>query len=904
MHPTTSLDRPSRLRLLPMLVAASVCLTTACGDDPQSPAPTADATPGDADAVSGPDTANPSDTGQPADADTTPDVAVVEDAALTDVPTGGDIADSVDSAPDTSPSIDTTTTVTAGPLSVDFRLGDGTFDVWVGERLVIRRATADALLDDGSGPRLVSMAGDCARSVDGQGRFVCEADGVTLLLELALFADDGHIEAALTFENTAPGTLQLLRLSPLVVEAEQGGALQLGPDPTRHRILENGSYIVMDHAAQAAWGDVPRFVFADVLPIPLRGSSVSNWSHVVASIDDPAQSLVAGWLTFYRSVPTLGIAFDASVAIEGDDGARPFTTYAAENALIFHGKPLDPGAALSSERLWMKLLPEDPLAALEHYADAVAAFHDIVPWPQRNGGQDVPNGWNSWTGSGGTGGYGTNIDEALILENLDAFTEELGAFGEQWFQLDDGWEPHYGDWEWRTDRFPSGGAGMAAAIADKGMNPGLWIAAFSVDPDAEIAAEHPDWLQQPEEYSLSDAEPTLDLSKPEVLAHLTDIMTGIREDGWKWVKLDFSYQALLGKPQDTTITAVESWRQGWVTVREALGPDIFLLGIGVMGTNIGIIDAMRLTLDTNPQWESDDPDSAISAENSFKSAARSGSRRWFYQNRVWVNHDDLIFFRASAQKDIPPLTFEESRTFATWVGLGGGIVKIGDKIVDLAEHPDQVDVLRRILPAWPEGARPVDVLVRDYPEHWVLPIHADVGDYTVVGLLNWGNNRDFSVRPEVDIPDGPHDYTISCEGECLVWDFWEEQLLGVVTGDLAVQVPAHDSKVLALRTPTGAPQLLGTNRHITMGATDMGAITWDADDKTLSGTLLGAVGSEKSPWEYRLAFHAPSPLQVVTATVDGVAEPVLQQDGEVVRLSFSLPADKQGQTVAFALSFE
>lgn len=787
-----------------------------------------------------------------------------------------------------------------GDLRLVLRVAEGTFDLSKGGRSVIEGATADALLDDGSGPRLVSMAGDCARSVDGLGRLVCAGDGLTLTLEVALHGDDGHMEARLEVTNTSGATVKLLRLAPLVIEAAHGGALWLGPDPARHRILENGSYVALDHAVQANWGDAGRFLLADALPIQVRGASISNWNHVVASIDDPADSLVAGWLTFERTVPTLGIAFDAKV---GRGGPLPFTTYAAECALIFHGKPLASGASLQSERLWMALLPADPLEALERYADAVAAFNGIVPWPQRNGGQSVPNGWNSWTGSGSTGGYGTNIDEGVILDNLKVFAEQLGPFGGGWFQIDDGWEPAYGDWWWRTDRFPTGGAGMAEQIAATGMLPGLWIAAFSVDLESDLAKDHPDWLQMPGAFSTSGEGATVDTSKPEVLAWFTDLFTTIREDGWKWVKLDFSYQALLGDPSDTTLTNVESWRQGWLTAREALGPDIFLLGIGVMGTNIGIIDSMRLTLDTNPQWEGDEPDNPISAINSFKSIVRTGSRRWFYGNRVWVNHNDLIFFRASKEQGVPPLTFEESRTFATWVGLGGGIVKIGDKLVDLEPHPEQLDVLRRLLPAWPHGARPVDVLIRDYPEHWVLPVQAPAGDWTVVGLLNWGSNRDFSQRPAAALPDGPHGYTVRCAAECLAWELWSETFLGVQTGDFEVEVEARDAKVIALRAPTGAPQFLGTNRHVTMGATDMGPITWDPAPKTLSGTLVGSVGTDIAPWEHRLAFYAPAPFSVIGATVAGIDAPVVEQDGEVVRLRFTLPPAAQGADVAWSVGF-
>lgn len=66
----------------------------------------------------------------------------------------------------------------------------------------------------------------------------------------------------------------------------------------------------------------------------------------------------------------------------------------------------------------------------------------------------------------------------------------------------------------------------------------------------------------------------------------------------------------------------------------------------------------------------------------------------------------------------------------------------------------------------------------------------------------------------------------------------------------------------------------------------------------------GAVGTEAAPWEYRLAFYAPTPFAAVSASVAGVDAPVLTQDGEVVRLTFALPAEAQDQVVAWQIAFE
>ncbi len=43
--------------------------------------------------------------------------------------------------------------------------------------------------------------------------------------------------------------------------------------------------------------------------------------------------------------------------------------------------------------------------------------------------------------------------------------DEFRDFGGERFQLDDGYEYFYGDWDWRPDRFPHGSAWLATPTA-------------------------------------------------------------------------------------------------------------------------------------------------------------------------------------------------------------------------------------------------------------------------------------------------------------------------------------------------------------------------------------------------------------------------------------------------------
>jgi hypothetical protein len=736
--------------------------------------------------------------------------------------------------------------------AVRFDLERGRFDLLSAGQPVMQGATADVLVDD----RLLAFDGPCQRRRDGNDFFCRYAD-----VELRLHFDvTDHIEVTLDARNVGTSKVTIKRLTPVLVDAERGGKLNIG-EPRTLRILENGRFIAIDQTAQLEAGDAPRFGLAAFAPIELRGNSVSNWSQLLFDITTK-RALVSGYLTAERAIPTIGVT--------GNE------LWAAESALIFHGKPIAPGASVASERLYLDLLPADPLAAMERYADALAAANGAKKWAS-----EIPCGWNSWSGGGGTGGHGQAIDESIILAGLDIVKRELRPFGMTYFQIDDGWQRVTGDWTWDPTKFPLGGAGMAKTIADAGSKPGLWIAPFTVEPPAPLAKEHPDWLMRSEEGvfgTVGKDRESLDLSNPAVQTHLRSVIDQIERDGFKWVKADFTYRALVGKHvADPELTNVEAFRKGWRAIRDALPRDVFLLGIGLVGLHVGVADGMRMTLDDGPKWDEASVDDVVNAPRALKGSVRTGARRWFYGNRAYVAHQDLIFFRSWPTPEVPKLTLDEARTFATWVGLDGGIVEIGDKLVDL--KPEHLDILRRLLPVWPHTSRPIDVLLRDYPERFEQTIDAPIGRYALLGLFHWGKNRDWSTHPPAVLSETtPREHQVSCEKECLAWEFWTESFLGRRTGPFTVSVPPKSARVVVLRDVKPHPQLLATNRHITMGATDHAPETWK--DNTLSGSIQAVAG-----FEYHLAFHVPSGL-----TLESVEGGTFTQEGEIARVKVTAAA--------------
>ena len=721
----------------------------------------------------------------------------------------------------------------------------------------------------------------------------------------------------ITTVNGTAGEVLLAKSGPLEIPRDRASSLLVGQDPANHRILENGSYTVFDFVAEVRTGDTPiEPGWSDVVPGHFVGHSVSNWNHAIVDLDG-GPAWIAGALSMEASSPVFNLSYEAPWADPADDGRLPFTYFAAEEAYEPHPIPLAAGASKTSETYRVHPAEPDALAGLERYADDLAAWLGRVPWHRRVEGRRVPNGWNSWSGSGSTGGHGTDIDEALMMQSLDVMATELRDWGFDWFQIDDGYEPYYGDWWWREDRFPNGPAWLSQQIRDRGLIPGLWMAPFTLSENSETAQAHPDWLadRTPVGTLVGSDYEILDLTNPDVQAYLTDLFTTfVQEWGFEWLKMDFAYYALFGDGFYEPMTREQAWSAGMRAIRQGIGEDTFFLGVGGLGLNYAHLDSMRLTLDSMPIWDHDPEygQDEHMTQQGLKPTVRTAGRRWYLQDRLWINHNDLIFFRSNDNDDTwPTVTHEEARAFATFIGLGGGIVKIGDRLIDL--EPEGINVLRQLVPIHPAAARPLDVFEREYPETWWLPMSEPLDGHEeswhLLGLFDWGSNEDLTTNPFTFLPDddAPTDFSVplsrlGLEGGWLAYEFWTGEFLGEISDSLELTVPSHDCRVVALRQPTGAPQFLGWNRQISMGGTVLEQATWDEASGTLTFRAEAAAGTTLAPFVHEAAFHVPAGYTFTEATPSGVTLEVWEvlDEGDVVRIRY---APEQTGTLEATLSF-
>ncbi|MBM4395198.1 MAG: alpha-galactosidase [Deltaproteobacteria bacterium] len=639
-----------------------------------------------------------------------------------------------------------------------------------------------------------------------------------------------------------PASTRVVRLSPVVADTRTAGALFVGPDPATHRVLDNGHDVYFDFVAE-------------VLPVGSGGTLLfppgyaSNWN---VAIHDPAsrRGFVAGFLSSDRGVGVLGLDFDPAVA-RTEAGRAGFTRFDGISFYMDAGRlPIADGAggaALVSERLYLDFLPASAHDGLEAFARRYA---------QRIGKQvraDVPTGWNSWGGGSGSGGYGTNIDEALILANLARAKEDFLPWGMKHFLVDDGWQDRKGDWRTNRERFPDhdGVEGMkwlAAHIRDQGMIPGIWISPFEIDRDSDVAKAHPDWWADVGPFGLTfvpkDAH-IPDLSRPEVLDWIAGLLRKVTQDwGYRWIKMDFSYFALFATGlADPGQTPSEAFRNALLRIREAIGPDTFYLMVSATGITFEVADSNRITLDNEPWWG--EPEAI--GDQGIKATYKTVSRRWYLGHNLWVNHPDLIYFRPDHG-----LTFAEARAWASVVPLCGGIVKLGESYLAMHEHPEWLDAVRRLLPVHPRSGRPLDVFDREYAETWDLPIEREGRAWHVIGMFHWGRNRDVGGAWEEEAPRaiGVDLARIGLDPAArhLVFDAWDHAWTWHAGARLERTLQPRTAQVLVVRPAPAEPAVVATSRHLLGGAVEVSAESWDPATGTLTATISAPAGRPVTVW--------------------------------------------------------
>jgi hypothetical protein len=185
-----------------------------------------------------------------------------------------------------------------------------------------------------------------------------------------------------------------------------------------------------------------------------------------------------------------------------------------------------------------------------------------------------------------------------------------------------------------------------------------------------------------------------------------------------------------------------------------------------------------------------------------------------------------------------------------------------------------------------------DTYIHNYPEILDLKVNAISGVYDVAGFTNW---RSEPVSRTISLPGK---LGLKEDSPYVAFDFWKQQLLGVFSNQMTLDIEPHDTRVLLIHPRQQNPQLLATSRHIT-GAYSILDLNWDGIKSQLSGSSETVSGEP-----YVLFFYVPDDMMVSLSraeTVGNSAIPVqAERDGNLVRMSFPGQPEMVKWTLGFS----
>lgn len=505
-------------------------------------------------------------------------------------------------------------------------------------------------------------------TAEGEG-LRCPSAAGALLLE----RDGARLRAGL--EPDAPVTVEALVLEgPLALEGatgwisngfhswSQSGVIALGTLPDDGALLE----------AIGARGDTE----------VLRTGTELSWEYTLAGGGETA--MLAGAVGSARWRPWVQVGHAAAEDGDDEEPARGLT-------LRLGSGGIERVAAAAGEPLF-----GEPFRVAFGAPEALMAEH-AAALPAYDSSAEAEAGWNSWYELWDT------VDEEAVRANAARAEALLGPRVDEPLRIvvDDGWQRAWGDWA-PNEKFPSGLDGLAADLSADGFRMGVWLAPLLAAEDSDLATEHPGWLVGGATYQHAKhgTMRVLDVTNPEVEAHLRETVARIVGWGYDLLKIDFLFAGSFEGERTEDVTGMEAYHRALSILRDAAGDDALLLTVGAPGlASLPYSDSWRVGGDIALE-----PFGAGWAW--LPNQARSLAARYPYCLRVLCDADPPIL------RDLPRAEVEAG---AWIVAFSGGALFLSDDLRDLEDEradwaltEPRVEAALSGAPAWPEDPFGVD----------------------------------------------------------------------------------------------------------------------------------------------------------------------------------------------------
>jgi len=466
----------------------------------------------------------------------------------------------------------------------------------------------------------------------------------------------------------------------------------------------------------------------------------------------------------------------------------------------------------------------------------VATTHGV----RRNKG--AVYGWCSWYDRT------TKIDAAHVLDVTETIESNPNTFGKGIIQIDDGYQKMDGNWS-ANAKFPDGMAAVAKRIRESGNIPGVWFAPLMINPEHPWGIENPDAIQTNAKgiANFMNANPFhpaganwINPDHPKSKKFLFNIINDARERGFGYIKIDFN--GIGSRFVDPTKTRLQVFRDLYTLYREAAGEEMYILsclGSPTRGV-IGFIDAARVGPDSHPAH--------------FNKCLKSVLRFQIYDNVWWQNDADVAYLAQTLPSRTLGPTPQGEGMWRTWhnvVGLVGGTAMTSEPL----NKPDAIEKWRNFEIMRPGSREPAKLLtLGQTPNNEIFGFAAPrpYGDFAVYNLYNSTEGKmavtlDFKTA---GLPVGT---------KCAVFDFWSNKLVGYAQDSYTVAELNPLSSSLLRFTPivesqAGLPILIGSNLHLSIGATEI-------DNIRLTSSTVEINLSDAGAQEGSLTFYSEQSLK-------------------------------------------
>jgi alpha-galactosidase len=292
--------------------------------------------------------------------------------------------------------------------------------------------------------------------------------------------------------------------------------------------------------------------------------------------------------------------------------------------------------------------------------------------------QPTPKGFTTWYR------HYDKVTEADILKDLQDIKAQKPDM--RFFQIDDGYQIHAGDWlTLHEDKFPHGMKYLAEAITAQGLIPGIWMAPFTATYDSALLKDHPDWFKKDKEGKPLPAGSAwggaycLDSDNPEVRSYLAKVFQAYKDMGYRLFKLDFLYACCL-TPSETKSRG-QLMTEAMEFIREQL-QGCYILGCGVpLFPAFYNVDFCRIGCDVGLTWDDKWFMRLLHRERiSTKWSLRNTYYRRQLNGRFFYNDPDAVFLSGTqmnkCQKD---KLYQIDKTYGGFYFTSDDISQWGEK---------------------------------------------------------------------------------------------------------------------------------------------------------------------------------------------------------------------------------